>query len=254
MSAGQSASARRLLAFGRPVEGSKTSTTILPGPAIMFRARSPTSTRQRGPPQALSPGTLPTGRGAAAISLATQLTVETVRLARLDEWGVLKVSAVSWTRFDPQANKALPVGVPPRAEFQVRAGDFLMSRANTAELVGRSVIVSEAPKQLILSDKIVRCSISKLVEKELVNLYNRTSTARNHYTARASGTSDSMKNISRDVILSVPIPLPPLAEQRRVVAKVEQLMKLCDELEAKLRRAEDRASKLVESVVQEMVA
>ena len=31
-------------------------------------------------------------------------------------------------------------------------------------------------------------------------------------------------------------------------------MKLCDDLEAKLRRAEDRASKLVEAVVREMVA
>ena len=38
-----------------------------------------------------------------------------------------------------------------------------------------------------------------------------------------------------------------------IVAKVDHLMKLCDELEAKLRRAEDRASKLVEAVVGEMV-
>jgi hypothetical protein len=39
----------------------------------------------------------------------------------------------------------------------------------------------------------------------------------------------------------------------RIVAKVDHLMKLCDELETKLRRAEDRASKLVEAVVGEMV-
>jgi len=50
------------------------------------------------------------------------------------------------------------------------------------------------------------------------------------------------------------VPVAPLAEQKRIVAKVEQLMKLCDDLEAKLRRAEDRAAKLVEAVVQEMVA
>jgi type I restriction enzyme S subunit len=51
-----------------------------------------------------------------------------------------------------------------------------------------------------------------------------------------------------------PIALPPLPEQNRIVAKVEHLMKLCDDLEAKLRLAEDRASKLVEAVVQELVA
>ncbi len=70
----------------------------------------------------------------------------------------------------------------------------------------------------------------------------------------ASGTSDSMKNISRQVILSMRVPLPPLAEQRRIVAKVEHLMKLCDALEAALRRSEDRAAKLAQAVVQEMVA
>ncbi len=52
----------------------------------------------------------------------------------------------------------------------------------------------------------------------------------------------------------VPFPLPPVAEQRRIVAKVEQLMKVCDDLEVKLRRAEGRAAKLVEAVVQELVA
>jgi len=49
------------------------------------------------------------------------------------------------------------------------------------------------------------------------------------------------------------IALPPISEQKQIVTKVEQFMKVCDELEAKLRRAEDRAAKLVEAVVQELV-
>ena len=42
-----------------------------------------------------------------------------------DEWGVLKVSAVSWDRFDPDQNKALLPGVEPRRDCAVRAGDFI---------------------------------------------------------------------------------------------------------------------------------
>jgi type I restriction enzyme S subunit len=171
-----------------------------------------------------------------------------------DHWGVVKVSAVSWDRFLPEENKALPAGMPPRPECAIRSGDFLMSRANTAELVGRSVVVGDAPNGLMMSDKIVRCTFSTLIESRFVNLYNKTSAARAHYVARASGTSDSMKNISREVIFAMPIALPPVAEQRRILAKVEQLMKVCDELEACLVRAEARASKLVEAVVQELVA
>ncbi len=171
----------------------------------------------------------------------------------LGEWGVLKVSAVSWTRFNADENKALPNGMEPRLEFAARKGDFLMSRANTAELVGRSVLVETEPECVLLSDKIIRCLFSTDVDPYYINLFNRTSTARTHYIENASGTSDSMKNISRQVILSMPVALPPLAEQKRIVAKVDHLMKLCDELEAKLRHSEDRASKLVEAVVQEMV-
>lgn len=52
----------------------------------------------------------------------------------------------------------------------------------------------------------------------------------------------------------LPLPVPPIEEQRRLVGKIEQLMTLCDDLEACLRRAEDRAAKLVEAAVQELVA
>lgn len=80
-----------------------------------------------------------------------------------DEWGVLKVSAVSWGTFDADQNKALPSALEPRPEHEVIAGDFLVSRANTADLVARSVVVKDCPRHLMLSDKIVRLKLSKLV-------------------------------------------------------------------------------------------
>ena len=52
----------------------------------------------------------------------------------------------------------------------------------------------------------------------------------------------------------LPFPLPPLGEQRRIVAKIEQVMKLCDDLEAKLKEKEEAASKLVEAAVRGLMA
>jgi len=66
------------------------------------------------------------------------------------------------------------------------------------------------------------------------------------------GTGNRDLGLTRMVLIT--LPLPPLKEQKLIVAKVERLMKICDDLEANLRRAEDRAAKLVEAVVQELVS
>jgi len=46
------------------------------------------------------------------------------------------------------------------------------------------------------------------------------------------GAGGAQPNISRDKIINTPAPLPPLEEQKRIVAKVDELMSLCDTLEA----------------------
>jgi type I restriction enzyme, S subunit len=48
-----------------------------------------------------------------------------------------------------------------------------------------------------------------------------------------------------------PIPLPPLTEQHRIVAKVDALMALCDQLEASLTTATTTRSRLLESLLNE---
>ena len=50
----------------------------------------------------------------------------------------------------------------------------------------------------------------------------------------------------------MPIPVPPLAEQRRIVAKVDELMALVDALETQLATAHTTAEKLMEAVVAEL--
>jgi len=148
-----------------------------------------------------------------------------------DAWGVLKVSAVSWDYFDPNANKQVLSGTKPRLQAQVHKGDFLISRANTSELVARAVLVRDEPYKLMMSDKIVRLDLGTDCDHRFAWLVNNYADyARDYYAANATGVSPSMKNVSRAVILNLPIPLPPLAEQQRIVAKVDHLMELCQRL------------------------
>jgi len=169
-------------------------------------------------------------------------------------WGVLKVSAVSWGVFKPDENKALPKGVDARPDCEVRPGDFLLSRANTEELVARSVVVDQTPPRLMMSDKIVRFTFPEEIDKAFINLANLSMPSREYYARNASGTSSSMKNIGREVMCNLPIALPPLAEQRRIVAKVDQLMALVDQLETQLAASRASAKNLLEAVVGELTS
>jgi type I restriction enzyme S subunit len=165
--------------------------------------------------------------------------------ARFDNnWGVLKVSAVSWDAFRPYENKQLLPGVIPPEQARVHRGDFLISRANTSELIAKAVVVGDEPRNLILSDKIVRLHISDHCSKAfLAMVNNHTTYARTYYAEKASGTSLSMKNISRDVIYDLLIPLPPFGEQSRIMTRVKELLDVCDLLSIRLMdaRAAQRA-------------
>jgi type I restriction enzyme S subunit len=78
------------------------------------------------------------------------------RPAKKDEWGVLKVGAVSFGWFDESQNKALPPELKPRELYEVKSGDLIISRANIARYVGACALVSDVRPNLMLCDKLFR--------------------------------------------------------------------------------------------------
>ena len=88
------------------------------------------------------------------------------------EWGVIKVSAVSWDVFLEDKNKVYSKSQPDDISAKIRVGDFLISRANTSELVGKSVVVKSISKNLLLSDKTIRFQFSDFVSIDFVHVCN----------------------------------------------------------------------------------
>ena len=70
----------------------------------------------------------------------------------------------------------------------------------------------------------------------------------------ASAPGTTFKEVSGKMVAGVPFPLPPLAEQRRIVAKVDQLMALCDRLEETRTVREDTRDQLTTATLTRLTA
>ncbi|ELW8538599.1 restriction endonuclease subunit S [Salmonella enterica] len=156
-----------------------------------------------------------------------------------EQWGVLKISAVTWGEYQPEENKALPAHLSPREEYEVKENDFLISRANTAELVARSVVVPEnTPNNLMLSDKIIRFEFSSFVSAHYISIVNNSLFSREYYKEVAGGTSSSMKNVSRNQVSELIIGLPGYNEQLKIVENITKYIQICEALTSKIQSAQ----------------
>jgi type I restriction enzyme S subunit len=172
------------------------------------------------------------------------------RPADSHEAGVLKVSAVSWGEFLPEENKALPQGYPLDSSITVNAGDLLISRANTAELVGAVVLVQEAHPNLMLSDKTLRLvPFASEISKEYLLFSLRTRWVRDIFEEDATGTSDSMRNLSQEKIRSAPIALAPIAEQQEIARQLNLAMERCTRLLEQQRGAVNKSEHLEQALL-----
>jgi type I restriction enzyme S subunit len=69
--------------------------------------------------------------------------------------------------------------------------------------------------------------------------------------AKARTTGGAAPRVNMSTVRAYPIPVPPLAEQRRIVAKVDELMALCDRLEASLTTGDDTRRRLLDALLAE---
>ncbi|HAZ60746.1 MAG TPA: restriction endonuclease subunit S [Gammaproteobacteria bacterium] len=148
-----------------------------------------------------------------------------------EEWGVLKLNAVSRGRFNQSAAKALPPDFAIRADLEVHRGDFLVTRSNTPSLVGDACFVEEARPHLMLCDLTYRLTLrEEVIDGKFLGHFLTLPEGRGQIESDARGTSGSMVKISQEHIKDWWIPLPPLGEQVELVAHIGRETGALDEM------------------------
>lgn len=156
------------------------------------------------------------------------------------EWGVLKVGCVNGSVFNALENKALPVWLDPVPALTLKAGDVLVSRANTRELVGSCAVVIQDEPQLMLCDKLYRLAANDAVVPRYLALVVATF-GRREVELAATGASASMVNVGQGVIMNLLFPLPKVREQLEILEFLRVRLDAIDVLRAKIEEATERS-------------
>ncbi len=139
---------------------------------------------------------------------------------------ILKISAVTSGYFRPDEAKPAPDGYAPPVNHFVRKGDLLFSRANTVELVGATALVEEDYANLLLPDKLWRFVWQEPspVAPAYIQHFLQSRHVRQELGRLATGTSDSMRNISQAKLMTLLVPIPPMDLQRAFSSHLDSVL------------------------------
>lgn len=139
-------------------------------------------------------------------------------------------------------------------KYNLEKGDLLFNRTNSAELVGKTGIYRGQQKAIFAGYIILLRPI--FINSEYLNFVLNSNYARS-YCKEVKTIGVQQCNINAEKISSFIIPIPPLAEQKRIVAKIEELMPKVEEYgkaQEKLNKLnEELPEKLKKSILQEAI-
>ena len=136
--------------------------------------------------------------------------------ASAGQWGVLRTTSVVWAGYQGAENKALPLALKPRPEYEVKPNDVLMTRAGPNSRVGVVAFVTATRSRLILSDKLYRLLPSHDVLPNFLVRALSGHHCQSHLSTLKTGLAESQTNISKAIVRKLLIPVPPLQEQWKI--------------------------------------
>lgn len=157
------------------------------------------------------------------------------------QFHVLKTSAVHNGIFDPAEIKPVIKADYSRLKCPLVQGSIIISRMNTPTLVGECGYVKNAPADVYLPDRLWQIQNPKdsAYNFEWLNYLLNTKQYRDAVRATATGTSNSMKNISKERLMEVEIPWLSLDEQNRISVALSDIDALIVNLEKLIAKKKD---------------
>lgn len=161
----------------------------------------------------------------------------------------LTLSATTSGVFKGEHSKFIDVEIPKNSDLWLSEGDILVQRGNTIEYVGVPAVYRGKSGVFIYPDLMMKIRVSNYIDTDYIYYAMSSEPARQYLRSHASGTSGTMPKINQKTLTSLPIPIPPIEEQRRIVTNISRLFVLCDTLVQKIEAAENKQRDLLNAVI-----
>ena len=145
----------------------------------------------------------------------------------------LTLTATTSGEFNPTGFRYVSEAIDADSHLWLTPGDILIQRSNTIDYVGMSCVFTGAKHEFIYPDLMMKVQLdSRFLDVKFVNFALQAPTTHLYFRDHATGTAGTMPKINGATVKATLLPIPPLAEQRRIVAAVEELMPLVKRYEA----------------------
>ena len=134
------------------------------------------------------------------------------------------------------------------AKYKLDVGDIVMARRGE---MGRCSVVTEQESGWLCGTGSLIIRLPTCFYASYLAMLMRSPMVREYLNGYSVGAT--MQNLNQSILLRMNIGLPPLDEQRRIVARVDELMALCDRLEERLVTMEDARRALLDAMLHEAV-
>lgn len=167
------------------------------------------------------------------------------------DYYVLKTSAVHNGTVDLSEIKPVIQADYSRLKCSLQGNSIIFSRMNTPDLVGECGYNAANVDNIFLPDRLWKICNTKPSQYNFqwLNYLLNTVNHRDAIRATATGTSNSMKNISKDRLLEIKIPVPPIDEQEKIAEALSDM----DELIASLENLIAKKKAIKQGVIQELL-
>lgn len=135
-------------------------------------------------------------------------------------------------------------------KYLLNDGDILITRVNgSVDLVGSFIRIGQIQRPIAYCDHFIRMKLPlKFTDVDYLHVISKGALVRRQIEGKFVTTA-GQKTVNQSHINTLVLPFPPLAEQHRIVARIEQLMALCDTLDQQIEAASCKQSALLNSVM-----